>query len=335
MEGDAGLIFDGGIADAGALDAGDSRWTWVPVPESACGSGTPTGVGLNVSNRSQDVFIYLQGGGACWSSASCAVSAANLDGYDDAKFLRDSTLSAAPFVRSSPINPFKDMSYVFVPYCTGDVHAGDSVRMYPAQGSVPGRTVFHKGGKNMQLVLPLLKAQFPDARRVFLVGSSAGAFGAQLNYERVADTWPQAEVHLLADCGQLVNPTGALLTQWLDAWNITLPQQCSGCLMDFPRFPKYLHDSHPNRRFGLLGYTQDSTLRQFAGLDAATYQQRTLDLAASAYDTTSNAKYFIVAGTSHVMFRNPNIQAADGTTLLEWTTAFVNGDASWLSVKPQ
>ncbi len=89
------------------------------------------------------------------------------------------------------------MSFVCVPYFTGDVHAGDNVMNYPAAGTqVPARTVHHKGAKNLDAFLVRLHDTFPDAARVFLVGSSAGAFGAQqLNYQRVAAAWPAAEVH--------------------------------------------------------------------------------------------------------------------------------------------
>lgn len=333
---DAGMMV---VEDAGTpINGAVETWTWADFPNSACGNGAPTGLGVNVTARSKDVLIYLEGGGACWNALTCGLgAAANIStGYTGMNFANETTLRAAPFNRTNAQNPFKDMNFVYVPYCTGDVHAGDSVQMYQSSTpQVPSRTVHHKGAKNIEAFLVRLKDTFPDAQRVFLSGSSAGAFGAQLNYERVVATWPQAEVHVLADCGQMINPQGALLTEWLASWNFSVPQDCMGCTTDFARFPAYLHGKYPNRRFALYGYTQDNVLRQFFGLDATTYQQRTLDLTVSAYDGRANARYFIIAGTEHVMLDNLfTLQAPNGPSLLTWTSRFVSGDAAWANVKP-
>ena len=310
-------------------------WTWAPFPDSQCGNASATGLGVNRTTRSKDVLLYLQGGGACWNALTCSFAASNLNGYGAASFAREQQLGAEPFQRV-PQNPFKDMSYVFVPYCTGDVHGGDSVQNYPGAGAqISPRTVFHKGAKNLEAFLVRLKDTFPDATRVFISGSSAGAFGAQLNFERVARTWPTAQVHVLADSGQMVTPAGTILADQLAAWNAAVPANYTDCATQFENFPKYLHGKYPRSRFGLFAFTQDSTLRQFAGLDGATYEQKTLALAASAYDSTSNAKYFIVAGNQHTMFGQFfTQQGPGGVALVDWTTRFVNADAAWANVKP-
>ena len=74
--------------------------------------------------------------------------------------------------------------------------------------------------------------------------------------------------------------------------------------------------------------------RELSGITR--FQAATLGLSASAYDATANSKYFILAGQSHVMLGNLLTLAAPspGPSLLTWTTQWVNGDASWASVKP-
>jgi hypothetical protein len=330
---DAGTEVDAGMPIIAPVET----WTWADFPNSACGNGVATGIGVSISTRSKDVLIYLMGGGACWNALTCQFAATNIaEGYTSASFAADTTTRAPPFNRTNTNNPFKDMSYVFVPYCTGDVHAGDAVQNYPSPTpQIPARTVHHKGGKNMEAFLLRLKDTFPDAERVFVSGSSAGAFGAQLNYERVAATWPNAQVHVFADCGQMINPQGNLLTEWVTNWGMQIPADCTGCASDFAKFPAYLHGKYPNRRFGLLAYTQDGTLRQFFGLDATTFQTRTLQLATDAYDPRTNAKYFILAGSNHVMLGDYfTITAPGGPTLLDWSKRFVSGDAAWANVKP-
>lgn len=334
---DAGTMMDAGLpGDAGAaITAPSETWTWVDFPDSQCGNGAPTGIGVNLTSRSRDLLIYLQGGGACWEGISCFVikSAANIEtGYTSAHFAQDSTTAAPFFSRVNMNNPVKDMSYVYVPYCTGDVHAGDSVQAYDAQN--PNRLVHHKGGKNMDAYLARLKATFPDAQRVFVSGSSAGAFGAQLNFPRVKAAWPNAEVHVLADCGQMINPTQGRLNDWMAAWNVAVPADCTGCVSDFTKYPPYLATKYPQSRFGLLAYEEDGVLRQFFGYDAATFKTNTLDLLANQYDGRANAKYFLVPGSSHVMLDDLFTLVGPGNVpLLTFTNDFLSGSASWASVK--
>lgn len=332
---DAGVMqpYDAGMP----ITAPVETWTWAGFPTSACGNGSPTGLGINTTNRSKDVFVFLMGGGACWNALTCQFAASNLTtGYDAPQFSTDTVLQAPMFDRTNALNPFKDMNFVFVPYCTGDVHVGDNVMMYPAFGAqVPARTVHHKGGKNLDTFLVRLKDTFPDAQRVFVAGSSAGAYGAQVNLPKFVAAWPQAQVHALADCGQMINPSGTLFSEWRASWNFTVPPTCTGCDTDFSKYPGWLATTFPQSRFALLAYTQDSTLRSFSGYDAVTFEQQTLALTTNAYDPHANAKYFVLAGSEHVMIDNLfTLQSPQGGSLSSWVSSFVQGSSTWQSVKP-
>ena len=332
---------DGGetpdMPDAGhPFEAPLETWTWVDFPDAVCGNGAPTGIGVNLTDRSHDLLIFLMGGGACWDAFTCSFAATNVDdGYGAANFKSEGTLSAAPFDRTIADNPFKDMSFVFVPYCTGDVHGGNVVQVY-GSGS-KARTIHHKGGKNAEIFLQGLRDALPQTSRVFLSGSSAGAFGAQLQFENAARIWAGTEVHVVADCGQMINPSSDLdlLTKWRAAWAMPIPAGCVGCDTDFTKFPKYMHDKYPSTRFGLLAYEHDGVLTPFFFLDPGTFKERTLALAASAYDTTNNAKYFLVKGSSHVMLDELlTLKGPGDASLLEWVRQLVDGDPAWKSIKP-
>ena len=52
----------------------------------------------------------------------------------------------------TPTNVFRDATYVFVPYCTGDLHAGDNVATYDV-GGTPTPT-YHWGGRNLDPLPP-------------------------------------------------------------------------------------------------------------------------------------------------------------------------------------
>ena len=43
-------------------------------PDSSCDDGSPTGIGVNLSTTSSNVFIYLEGGGACATYDTCVAS---------------------------------------------------------------------------------------------------------------------------------------------------------------------------------------------------------------------------------------------------------------------
>jgi hypothetical protein len=330
---------DGGgnpdVPDAGhRFDAPLETWTWVDFPDAVCGNGAPTGIGVNLTDRSNDLLVFLMGGGACWNAATCSFAATDVDdGYGAADFKSEGTLNAPPFDRTIASNPFKNMSFVFVPYCTGDVHGGNVVQVYGS--GTTARTLHHKGGKNAEIFLQGLHDALPQTSRVFLSGSSAGAFGAQLQYENAARIWSGTEVHVIADCGQMINPTDGLLTTWREAWAMPIPSACAGCDADFTKFPKYLHDKYPSARFGLLAYAHDGVLTPFFFLDPGTFKERTLALTASAYDATNNAKYFLASGSSHVMLDElMTLQGPGGAPLVDWVQHLVDGDPAWQSIKP-
>jgi pectinacetylesterase len=310
------------------------QWAWVGFPDSACANGQPTGIGVNLTGRSSDVVVYFQGGGACWSAETCLgfpPTAINLStGYGAAAFAAEPARQEAAFDRGS--SPFQAASFVFVPYCTGDLHAGDSTRVYTFAATT--RAIHHAGGSNTALFLRRLAATFPGARRVFVTGSSAGGYAAQLNYPSFAAAFPDAEVHALADAAQVVQPAGTRLTDWQAAWGWTPPAGCTACATQLPALASWLSATWPTRRFALLASTQDTVLTAYLGYaDTASFDLATRALLTDRYDPTANARYFALPGTRHVMLDDLTL-ASGGTSLATWVTRWYSGDAAWDSVGP-
>ena len=77
----------------------------------------------------EKLVLFLEGGGACWDELTCysLQTAANITtGFGEPQLRkRMGSVSGGLFDRASATNPFKDASFVYVPYCTGDVHAGE------------------------------------------------------------------------------------------------------------------------------------------------------------------------------------------------------------------
>jgi len=324
----------GPTADA-PIASPNEQWLWIDFPNAVCGSGLTTGLGVNQTTRTTDVVIFMMGGGACWDEASCALpdQVQLLSGFTRTHF----TVASALFTdtaldRNLSGNPFSGASLVFIPYCTGDLHAGDSVNTYGA------KVVHHAGRANTEAFLRRLGPTFPGARRVFLVGSSAGGYGAQLNYEAAAAAFPEAEVHLLGDGSQLVKPAGALWETWRAAWHTPLPAACTACPTEPGALVGHLAATYPARRFGLLASMQDVVLRGYFGYDAAGFSDVTAALLADRYDPSANARYFAIDTATHTMASRPgeltSTVGPGGVPLVDWVTAWRDGTAGFVNVGP-
>ncbi len=377
---DAG-IFDAGLSDAGAASA----WRFVPITGSKCARGAQAGIGYN-AGATDELVIYLQGGGACWNNGTCQPSfhqwgpicnygMNSLCFYDDSggtqptavlvshpdPFPSDgggrfpaelaSVSSSLLFARRAE-NPVRDATYVFVPYCTGDLHAGDATRTYfvkaDAFAQPAPRTHHFAGATNMDLYLANLRAQHPVVQRVWLFGVSGGGYGASLNFDRVKRAFPEATVHLLADSAPMLQP--AHWNAWATEWNIQLPQACADCDGGLPRTMEFGIDSSPNSRVALLAFDRDPVIARFfysggttdSWLNApfGTYATN-LAQVTGMYDSKFNARYFIRREESHVMLQGygmvqtdggisaPYVSTDGGATLRAWIDAWVTGSGSW------
>jgi hypothetical protein len=327
----------GGEPAAKPIDAPAEQWTWVPFDDAFCANGTPTGIGANITDKSNKVVIYLMGGGACWDSFTCysLKTAVNIDtGYGEAQFENDSkSLTGSLFNRNDPANPLRDASYFFVPYCTGDVHAGAN-----PDADYGGTKTLHVGSNNMKAYLERIVATFPNAERVVLSGSSAGGFGAGFNWWQAQQMFGDVRVDLVDDSGPpLPSPylSEALEGQWRAAWNLnaTLPEGCTECQTDLSAIFGFYAKNLPKNRAALLSYTQDQVIAAYLQIPEAQVAEG-LGVLAEKMDTYENARYFYVEGNSHVLLGNPAGISQNGVVLMDWLGQMLGDDPTWASVKP-
>lgn len=321
-----------------AITAPSERWTWVSFPDAVCANGQPTGIGVNLTTRSTRVMFFMMGGGACWDAATCYVvgSADHVrSGYTEAMFNSDSTThgNLAMFDRANVNNPFRDYSWVFIPYCTGDVHSGNRIRFYNNDGGVI--PTFFVGGRNMEVYLRRLVPTFAGADRVILSGSSAGGFGAAFNWDRVQQAFGTTRVDVLDDSGPPLD--GTRYAMWVSTWNSSLPPGCADCATS----PSAIVDYYATRygtghRFGLLSYDQDNTIAGFYGITTTQFQTQLRALTAAKLDPNPWIHYFYLTGTRHTMLGSglSTVMGADGTTLSQFITQMLTDDPAWHSVHP-
>jgi hypothetical protein len=333
----SGSSGSGGIKPAtGPIDAPKEQWTWVPFDDAFCANGTPTGIGVNLTDKSKRVVVYLAGGGACWDEFTCntVASAVNFkDGYGEAKFATESSQfgGASFFDRSDANNPFKDYSFVFVPYCTGDVHSGSNTVMYA------GKPARHVGFENMGAFLKRIVPTFPDADRVFLAGSSAGGFGALINWWRTQDAFGNVRVDLIDDSGTPMPLT--VKNPFMDAqrasWNLdaAAPPDCDTCKTDQASIFGYYGKKFADHRGALLSFTEDPTLSQFSQITTADFEKGLDEMTKAQIDPNPNLHYFLVKDTKHVLWFTPSLTTKN-VTLQQWLTQMVTDDESWTSQHP-
>jgi len=135
-----------------------------------CISGTEYSV-FTKAGDPKKVLIFLQGGGACWQG-----------------FYNCTSTTVAPpdtgpfpgvFDTDNPDNPFADYSVVYMPYCDGSAFGGDNDPVdpnYPVDLLDSG-VRFHRGVRNVSAGMDVAAEMFPDAKRVTVMGHSAGGVG--------------------------------------------------------------------------------------------------------------------------------------------------------------
>lgn len=349
----AALACGGGSHPQGNPDAGPppigapitgliaGQWTWVPFPDSSCGEGTPTGIGVNPGTGT-DLVIFLNGGGACSSDLTCfTLGTAALGPVGEAQF--DNARGQLPssiLDRSLPGNPFADATYVFVPYCTGDVHGGDRVVTY-AQG-----TVHHTGRANLQAYMKRVAATFRSPRRLVVSGSSGGGFGTLVNYDFIRSYYPAAQGFAVDDSGPPFEFNGGPLIQGgFQNWGIAdvLDPLCGGpgiCEADLSKGLSALLHKYPADRFGLLSWNDDPTITFFYAMTSeADFTTGLLKLTTDVVEPSANARAFIAVGRDHTMLgpsatHAPANVSQNGVSLLTWLTQELSGSADWATVKP-
>jgi hypothetical protein len=307
-------------------------FTFEAVAGMSCADGSQTGIGL--SRGSADVLLVLNGGGACWSAGACDASPGPFGATDLA--LLQAFLPGTILDRKLAGNPFAGFTMVFVPYCTGDVHAGSGVvQTY-------GTTVWrHRGHPNIDAALAWIDANLPPPTRIVVAGSSAGGFGSLLAYDLVRTRWPSPAVTaaLLDDSGPTLDPPvlpTALTWAWWDAWGLdsTVTPVCAGCRDLLSDIWPTLSGKYPGDLFALLSTTADATMRGFFGNPTGSEFSSSLDALATKIGTLPNARTFRTVGTDHALLLSPASYTAGGTPLLAWLDPIAAGTGAFASAGP-
>jgi hypothetical protein len=342
---------DGGAAVI--TEATPEVWTWIPFPESKCRDGSTTGIGVNFNPASTKLMIYLEGGGACFNSLTCAENPSSFGAADLPTRFPSATDGGAPedgngiLDRDNAANPVADWNFIYVPYCTGDIHAGNN----PA-GVIPGLAPqFFVGYENVDLYLQRIVPTFSTATQVLLTGVSGGGFGAAANYIHVARAFGSIPVDLIDDSGPAMEDpylAACLQNENRAIWNLdsTIGADCAGHCNDpasfFLDYAKYAATLYPNQTLGLMDSTDDGTITQYFGFGADDCKAEIpVALTAAAFTAglddirtklaaETNVGSFYFTGTDHTSLGDDNFysRTAGTTQLTTWVQNLITGTAS-------
>lgn len=114
-------------------------------------------------------------------------------------------------------NLFKDWTFIGVPYCNGDFHAGAGSKEYTAlDGTV--KTIYYEGYSNYRKLMEIVMDYIDDSPEQLLVtGSSAGGFGAAILADDAIELFhnPQ-DVVVHVDSSLLINENwhDVMVNEW-------------------------------------------------------------------------------------------------------------------------
>lgn len=324
------------IADLGGLAEG---WNTIETgDETICSDGSAYKFFVR-PGAPERVVVYLQGGGGCWSGSNCDPDlqpsyTINLDDLDPST--RGGILAF-----DNTENPFADHSVVFAPYCTADVHIGDSVATYeaPTTDEHEGHevTIHHKGAVNIDAVLDWTYAHFLKPDSIFVTGSSAGSIPSPYYAIVLADHYSDALVSQLGDAAGGYRGIGS----------DTRPHERWGTMAVLAKYPEFAEmqsedftfeslyitaaKRHPEITFAEYDTAEDSVQLMFlelANLPATSLLELLDANQADIRAEAANFRSYIAGGDVHTILLRPEFYTyhVSGVRVRDWVASLAAGE---------
>jgi hypothetical protein len=321
----ADVVVDAPNDAAQPIVAPNDIWTWVDFPESKCASGTPTGIAVNPHAGATSLLVYFEGGGACTDATSCwgsAPAAANLGQFDATTFAAAKQVQYPILNRKVTGNPMSAMNMVYIPYCTGDMHAGTTMTTFTEDGgSIP---TYFWGGNDVDIFLARLVPTFSNTTRVWIAGTSAGGFASVLDWDRVQRAFG-VRTDIIDDSGPPIPAKGATSNAGIfGIWGVIPPTGCNACdslrsIYDYDR------QTQPSSRYAFLTFAQDTVISARFNYTLAEYPAVMSGFSSSIASDPNAATYIFSNEQSHVV----ESDAALVPEYMPWLVEMVSDSASW------
>lgn len=317
----------------GESAAASGEWTEiVPGGDCQCADGSEFSFFVREADPTKVVF-FLQGGGACFDPVTCAFTEEESTTYKWTVANDDPATQGGIFDFENPDNPFADYSVVYVPYCTGDVHLGNTTHEFS-----PDLTVEFKGAVNGAAAVEYLAENFADAEQVVVVGESAGSVAAPLYSGLISDALADPQITVFAD-GSGAYPDEPTLNATVGGlWGTmnAVPdwESTEGMTVEewsLPGLWVHAGTHDPEIVMSRFDYAYDEVQAFFAGLvgiDAADLVTFIDGNEATIEAAGVNQWSFTAPGSDHTLVQKPEFYAMEvaGVTLVDWVADLIAGE---------
>jgi len=309
---------------------------WTPFdggPDAVCADGSA----VNYLERAADpgrVVLYFEGGGACFSAATCAFEGEENSYISSSEVTPEAMADRGGiFDASNPENPLADCSFVYVPYCTGDVHLGNKTTDYSADLSVE-----HRGFVNATAALDHLVETHPDATDVVVTGSSGGSVPTPLYAGLAADVLPGARIVTLGDSSGVYPDDPVLnafvgsmwgsmdaIPDWPETEGVTVRE------WSIPGLYRYAGWHAPGVTFARFDYAHDDVQAFYGGLVGVAADELVTLIDQNETDTEAagvEVASYTAPGTRHTILGMDAFYEleVEGVRFVDWFTDLVGGD---------
>lgn len=290
-----------------------------------------------------NLVVFFDGGGACWDTMNCIhYPTYSPEADETAQAL---AMAGGIFDTANPANPFKGWNFVFIPYCTGDIHWGSSDTVYTGYQGDGTYTIHHRGFDNFLVVLKWITENFEKPQKIFVTGSSAGSYGALMGFPYVQEAYPKSMVSMLGDAGFGV-VTELFQNLQIYNWGFegNLPMWIPGFERSFSEYSiaemyKMVGQYYSHRKIGQFTTAWDATQAFFYNVMIYTLNPLMWNNFAPVYcgwhelmrtyaylaAEAPNYRYYIAAGMYHTIMASPQFYTEDsaGVPFLDWLGAMV------------
>ena len=314
-----------------------------------------------------ELLIFLNGGGACWSEFCLATwtpdSSLSFPGIEgDCGEDKQECFDALSFTGiTSPdaeTNPFRDWGMLVLPYCDGSLYLGDAATDTDGDGEIDRS---QRGLANLTAGLEHARDKHPNPSRIVLAGSSGGGFGTIPASILTRFIWPDVPIDVINDSGIGVAKDGDadFIETLKEDWQPTafVPESCEDCMSDGHLFDmlRWQLERDPNMRMGAFSTENDLIIGTlFLQLGSGEFGAQVLtQTQAMAAQFPGRYVPFLAPGSAHTVLKlrnNLTIEAdeaflpfplslggyedveVNGVTVLDWMQQMLDPEATWEAV---
>ena len=324
--------------DDEVVDAPDeisvAPWAQIPIDseDCACSDGSE----FQIYERPGDperVMFYFEGGGACFSLATCdpngdptystAIDPDTADRLGERGGLFDQTNAE---------NPLAGHSVVYVPYCTGDVFLGNATTEYSDEV-----TIEHRGAANTAAAIEYLVANYPDAQQLVVTGASAGSVPTPLVAGLLSDELPDAEIVTFGDSSGAYPDVPAVNELIGNLWGTTVAvpdwpvnEGLTAADWSIPDLYVQAGAHAPDITFARFDYAFDDVQATFSALAGVAADQvvQQIDATEAQVEATGvPIATYVAPGTEHTIMAGNEVyeMEVEGVRLIDWITELIDG----------